>query len=168
MSTLVTVGNSAYPFARLLDPVAELVRANRLPAPIHVQNGATPFSAPGCTVTPFLDREQFEDCLNTCTLLIAHCGLTPIQGARRGLVPVVMSRLARFGETIDDHQQPLARALASEGRVVIAESGDELLPAVERALELQAKRKAAGQAMGEPALVGRIRHLFSEWEAARR
>jgi UDP-N-acetylglucosamine transferase subunit ALG13 len=168
VSTFITLGNSAYPFARLLDPLAELVRANRLPTPVYVQNGTTPFAAPGCTVTPFLDREQFEERLNSCTLLIAHCGLTPIQGARRGLVPVVMPRLARFGETVDDHQQPLARALASEGRVVIAESAGALMEAIERALELQAQRKASGEGSGEPALVGRIRHLFSEWEAARR
>ncbi len=168
MSTFITLGNSAYPFARLLDPLAELVRANRLPTPVYVQNGTTPFSAPGCTVTPFLDREQFEERLSTCTLLIAHCGLTPIQGARRGLVPVVMPRLARFGEHIDDHQEVLARALASEGRVVLAEFASELMPAVEQAMQLQTQRKASGEGIGEPALVGRIRQLFSDWEAARR
>jgi UDP-N-acetylglucosamine transferase subunit ALG13 len=168
VSTFITLGNSAYPFARLLDPLAELVRANRLPTPVYVQNGTTPFAAPGCTVTAFLDREQFEERLSTCTLLIAHCGLTPIQGARRGLVPVVMPRLARFGEHVDDHQEVLARALASEGRVVLAEFANELMPAVERALELQAQRKASGEGIGEPALVGRIRQLFSDWEATRR
>ncbi len=168
MSTFVTVGNSAYPFARLLDPVAELVRDKRLPTPVYVQSGVTPFAAGECTVSPFLDRESFDERLASCTLLITHCGLTPIQAARRGLVPVVMPRLVGHGESLDDHQEVLARALADEGRIVIAAAADELMPAITRALALQAERKSTGQGTGEPLLVGRIRQLFTEWEATLR
>lgn len=167
MSTFVTVGNSAYPFARLLDAVAELIRAGQLPGPVFVQSGVTPFPTEGCTVSAFLDREGFDERLSSCTLLITHCGLTPIQASRRGLVPVVMPRLAKFGELLDDHQEVLARALEDEGRIVIARTGEELLAAVGRALALQAERGRAGRVMEEPALVGRIRKLFSEWEAVR-
>lgn len=167
MSTFVTVGNSAYPFARLLDPVAELVKAGRLPGPVFVQSGVTPFVAEGCAVIPFLDRESFEERLNSCTLLITHCGLTPIQASRRGLVPVVMPRLVKYGELLDDHQEVLARTLEDDGRIVIARTAEELMPAVGRALRLQAGRTSEGRRMEEPALVGRIRKLFSEWEAVR-
>jgi UDP-N-acetylglucosamine transferase subunit ALG13 len=74
--------------------------------------------------------EQME----RATQVVSHAGVGTILCAiRAGHVPIVLPRLRRFEETVDDHQLDLARALASTNRVVLVEDADELASALERA-----------------------------------
>ena len=51
-----------------------------------------------------------------------------------GAVPIVVPRLARLDEVVDDHQVAFARQLAGRGLVVVAESEAELHAALDRAV----------------------------------
>ena len=57
-----------------------------------------------------------------------------------GKRPVVVPRLARLGEAVDDHQLVFARHLAGTGTVTIVEDLAELVPAVGSAGEVAAVR----------------------------
>jgi UDP-N-acetylglucosamine transferase subunit ALG13 len=62
---------------------------------------------------------------------VTHAGVGTIMTAlANGKHPVVMPRLARFGEAIDDHQLGLARRLAEAGYVTLAEDEKTLADAV--------------------------------------
>jgi len=57
--------------------------------------------------------------LDACDCVITHAGVGSILAARRaGHVPVVVPRLKRFDEHVDDHQAELTRALAASGKVI--------------------------------------------------
>lgn len=63
--------------------------------------------------------------------VVSHAGAgTILCAARAGQTPIVFPRLERFGETVDDHQLELARRLAEDGRVIVAESDSELVAAL--------------------------------------
>jgi UDP-N-acetylglucosamine transferase subunit ALG13 len=51
-----------------------------------------------------------------------------------GTVPIVVPRLARLDEVVDDHQVAFTRQLAGRGLVVAAESEAELHAALDRAV----------------------------------
>ena len=168
MSTFVTVGNSLYPFRRLLDEVARLASEGLLPAPIMVQHGHTPFSCAGCEPRALMDRVEFESALDSAQLVITHGGLTVFRAMRAGKVPVVMPRRVGIGESADDHQVDLTKPLADEGRIALATEPAELRRAVTVALELQHHRPASSHEMAAVPLVLEIKDLLHEWSLTKR
>lgn len=139
MSTFVSVGNATQPFARLLRAVRRL--APRLPQPVLVQHGSTPFSAHECHAIPFLAMSEFDRLVRESSLLIIHGGAgSVIHAVRAGKMPVVMPRRARDNEVVDDHQLGFALQLERLGRIVVAREEQDLERAVAEALERQANQ----------------------------
>jgi len=131
--TLVTVGNGRQSFQRLLDAVERI--AHVLPRPVIIQCGHTPFSSPDLEVRNFIENEEFLRLLNDASLVISHAGAgTIIQAVRAGHLPVVMPRLVRYGEIVDDHQLELAEALGRVGKVVPVLDPSDLGAATRKAL----------------------------------
>ncbi len=160
MSTFVTVGNPTQAFRRLLDAVVE-VRAD-LPAPITVQHGSTPFSADGCMARDYVGREEFGDLLVSSSIFIAHAGAgCLLEAIRAGKLPIVMARLRRYQEHIDDHQLQLSAALEDEGRVIVVSNAAELRAAIPLALRHQ---HAPTPSAAEPPLVGMVRDVLRSAE----
>lgn len=134
--TFVSVGNGTQHFDRLLNAVEKA--APDLPQPIHVQNGHTPFTSTRCHIHKFLEMGEFERMVAEAELLILHAGAgSVIHAVRSGKVPVVMPRLAEYGEHIDDHQVEFANVLADAGFAVAISDADALLDAARQALALQ-------------------------------
>jgi UDP-N-acetylglucosamine transferase subunit ALG13 len=65
---------------------------------------------------------------------VTHTGVGSVLCAREaGHVPVVVPRLHRFGEHVDDHQLELVAALGADGHVVPVTDIAGLTAAVEKA-----------------------------------
>lgn len=123
----VTVGSIHFPFARLVDA------AGALEGEVVVQHGpATP--PPGVSrAVEFLPFYEMAEYMRRADVVVTHAGVGSIVLAlQHGHVPVVMPRLRRFGETVDDHQVPLAELLAEHGTVVPAFEPADVAGAVAR------------------------------------
>lgn len=160
MSTFVSVGNATQPFNRLLDAVRDL--CSRLPQPVHIQYGSAQdincANCANCHAVPFVDMEQFEKRVTDAELLILHAGAgSVIHAVRAGKIPVVMPRLSRLGEHIDDHQVEFARELSLAGKVVLCDDASQLEQAIRTALERQLQKRDTHE---EPRLLGLIRNLL--------
>jgi UDP-N-acetylglucosamine transferase subunit ALG13 len=132
----VTVGNSNYRFRRLLDSVDALAGHGILKGEhVLIQAGHTPdFQPKYCKLRPFLPTEEFEKCLEQAELIISHCGSgTVLPAIQLGKLPVVMPRLKRYGEHVDDHQVQFVEALAAEGWIVPAYEPEDLPAAIAEA-----------------------------------
>jgi len=137
--TFVSIGNAKQVFPRLLNEVAMI--ASRLPQPVIVQHGHTPFECSVCKAKAFMKMEEFAEHVRDASLLIMHAGAGSIINAiESGKVPVVMPRRVSLGEHINDHQVEFAEALAKAGRVIMAETG-ELKGAVAKALSVKGDEK---------------------------
>ena len=78
--------------------------------------------------------EEALEAMGRASAVISHAGVGNILCAlESGHVPVVMAREARYGETVDDHQVELSRALEPTGQIILAETAADLPAAVERA-----------------------------------
>lgn len=136
MSTFVSLGNALQPFTRLLEGISRL--ATRFPQPVIVQHGHTPFRDGACQLVLFLGMQEFIEHVRKADLLIMHAGAGSIMHAvEAGKVPVVMPRRAAFGEHVNDHQVEFAQALAEAGKVVMANTPDDLARAAEEAMARQ-------------------------------
>jgi UDP-N-acetylglucosamine transferase subunit ALG13 len=122
----VTVGSTQFDFGRLMEALAALPAAD-----LSVQHGpATP--PPGAAeARAFMEFPEVVEQMEAADTVICHAGAGSILCAlRAGHTPVVVPRLQRYRETVDDHQMELARALHAEGRVIAVEDLSTLAEAV--------------------------------------
>jgi UDP-N-acetylglucosamine transferase subunit ALG13 len=121
----VALGTQAYPFDRLLrglDGVDE---------ELVVQGGASTYRPAGATWFDFLDFPQLLEYVREARVVISHAGVgTVMTAVGEGKRPLVVPRLARHGEAVDDHQLPFARRMHEAGLVLLVEDPAELPAAV--------------------------------------
>jgi UDP-N-acetylglucosamine transferase subunit ALG13 len=120
---LVTVGTTHFPFDRLMTALTALGVEEEL----VVQRGPSEVSIPGAVVVDFLSFEELADHIERSRLVISHSGVGSIMVAlARGRRPIVVPRLARFGEAVDDHQVEVAQQLDRQGRVTVVHDPSDL------------------------------------------
>jgi UDP-N-acetylglucosamine transferase subunit ALG13 len=123
-----TVGTHGQPFGRFLGALAGL------PGDVIVQYGHNPAPAGVAEAHAFLPFDVLNDLMRRADAVVTHAGVGSVLCAREaGHVPVVVPRLHRFGEHVDDHQTELVSALAADGHVVAVWDIAELPAAVARA-----------------------------------
>ena len=116
---LVTVGTNEARFDRLLDAVATLPRGERL----LVQHGHSKrVEHPDAELVSFLGYDQLAAAMGEARVVVTHAGVGSVLTAlAAGKRPVVVPRLRRHGEAVDDHQLQLARRLGEVGLARVAE-----------------------------------------------
>jgi beta-1,4-N-acetylglucosaminyltransferase len=133
------------------DPFDRLLRAAELLAgdeELVVQCGKSAVRPAGATCFDFASFERVLELMRDARVVVTHAGVGSIMAARAvGKRPVVVPRLRRFGEAVDDHQVALGRRLHAIGLVTLVEDVAGLPAAV---LEEQAfERTSAGGALVE-------------------
>lgn len=120
----VTVGTNEAPFDRLVG-ATELLAAEDA---VVVQRGSSSLRPTGVTCSDFLPFDELVGQVRRARVVVTHAGVGSVMVAlTNGKRPVVVPRLRRFGEAVDDHQVFLARRLEREGLVRVVED-PTLLP----------------------------------------
>ena len=134
---LVTVGTNEAPFDRL-------VRVFDTPGggsvggaeEVLLQHGASLLRPAGATCVDFLPFEDLVDAIRRARLVVMHAGVGSIMTAlANGKRPVVVPRLHRYGEAVDDHQLDLGRRLHDSGLVTLVEDPQDVPKVLETASE---------------------------------
>jgi UDP-N-acetylglucosamine transferase subunit ALG13 len=124
---VVSVGTNEARFDRLLEWVAALGPGEEL----VVQHGPSPVRPAGASSVPYLSFDELADLVRRSRAFVTHAGVGSIMMSLSvGRRPVVVPRLKRFGEAVDDHQVALAHRLASGGLVVAVDDPSSLPEAV--------------------------------------
>jgi UDP-N-acetylglucosamine transferase subunit ALG13 len=136
----VSLGTHEQPFERALD----LVEALAVHDELVVQHGHTP-PRPDWPRTRWLAFGSYEEVLSLlreASAFVCHAGVGTIMTALSlSKMPVVVPRLHRFGEHVDDHQLQIVRAFAAGGLVVPCFEGDDLAAAVAASRRLVGTRR---------------------------
>lgn len=104
----VTVGSQKFPFNRLLKKVDQMVLDRTITEEVYIQTGTSDYVPSHCRYQAFYNRNQFSQMLEACTVLITHGGTgTIIHAVKQGKKTIVVPRLSRYGEHVDDHQLEL-------------------------------------------------------------
>ena len=135
-----TVGSTQIPFERFVRALDALPGEQLL-----VQHGPVKPPAGAAQANAFMQFPQMIESMEAADVVVCHAGAGSILCAlRAGHTPVVVPRLKRYQETVDDHQVEFSRALAVEGKVIAVEDLDRLSAAVEAA----PPRTSAGERSG--------------------
>ena len=138
----LTVGTE-FPFDRLVRAVDEM-RANLvLTEEVFAQIGDGNYRPCNMHWVRTMDRPQYDQKMRECSAIIAHAGVGTILSCMELQKPLlVMPRLQRYKEHINDHQLGTVRNFESLGYMLVAYNTEELFTRVK---ELHAFQHRAGR-----------------------
>ncbi len=124
---LLTMGTYPLAFDRMIRAVDELVCRGLIEEEIFAQIGFSKYIPQHLKYERIMDKEVFDRCLKTASALIGHAGMGTITLALENDKPlVVMPRMKKYKEHVNDHQVGTAREFERMGHVLVAYDIDEL------------------------------------------
>ena len=130
----VAVGTQKFQLNRLLKAVDDLKGQGRLEDEVFAQTGHSDYAPQNYGYKDFLSREDFQSCIDRCDLLITHSGVaTIIAGLKLRKPVVVVPRLAKFSEHVDNHQLQIAESFAQKNLLLMCQDLEHLEGTVEQA-----------------------------------
>ncbi len=136
----VTVGTHYLGFERLIKEMDKI--ASRINEKIICQIGSTKYEPKNMNYFTFVeDEEKIAELYKKARIIISHAGAGSIFAALNYQKPlVVVPRLKKYNEHIDDHQLELAEVLEKEGKAVVIYDINNLENAIKKAKKLNYKR----------------------------
>lgn len=124
----VTLGTTKYSFKRPLLEIEKLVKQRSISEPIIVQAGYTELQSDFMEIKDFLSPEEIKSHYHRADIILAHGGTGSImKGLKLNKKVLVIPRLEKYGEHIDNHQLEVADELEKEGYLLVWQDGEDLL-----------------------------------------
>jgi UDP-N-acetylglucosamine transferase subunit ALG13 len=109
LKIVVTLGTLKYGFDRLLRRLVEIVPVG---SQVLWQSGSTDTSEYEIDGRDSLPEAELAEAMRDADVVISHAGVgSALTALESGRLPVLVPRLARFGEHVDDHQNQIATEL---------------------------------------------------------
>jgi beta-1,4-N-acetylglucosaminyltransferase len=122
----LTVGTQ-FPFDRLVKAVDKIASQNGFDERIFGQVGTTLYRPINFRAVASLEKNKFDKYLREAKAIISHAGMGTILMALEYKKPLlVMPRLKRYGEAVNDHQVDITRKFEQLGHILAAYSEEEL------------------------------------------
>lgn len=116
-----------FPFDRLIRTVDELVKAAAITDSVFAQIGNGTYEPTAMPFCRFLDKAAFDARLLEARAVISHAGIGTIATTlKHGKPMLVLPRLQRYGEHVNDHQVATARKYGELGHVVVAPQAEDI------------------------------------------
>lgn len=167
LTGVVTVGTDHHRFDRLMDWI-ERWNTSRPGAISWIAQHGSSRPLAGADGFGMKAREELLELLRTADVVVTQGGPGGIMDSREcGTAPIVVPRLARLDEVVDDHQVAFTRQLAGRGLVVAAESEADLHAALDRAVENPASLMVGAEASDVSQTVARFGAAVAELMASK-
>jgi UDP-N-acetylglucosamine transferase subunit ALG13 len=160
---VVTVGTDHHPFDRIVSWINQWLAAHpdRVGA-CFVQRG-TATVRPVCAESAFLGVGELTALLDAADVIVCHGGPASLAEAwSRDRMPIVIPRLARLGEHVDDHQADFCAKVAESGTIALARSLSGFTRLLDQAVQDPSRFRTSGAGSGVPAAVSRLGELVEE------
>lgn len=123
----VALGTQKFQFNRLLQIIDKLIDEKKIDEPVYAQIGNSDYRPRNFECSLFLDKSEFENRIKNCDVLITHSGVaTIIKGLKNEKKVIVVPRLAKYGEHVDNHQVQIAESFADQNYVIMCTEEDSL------------------------------------------
>jgi len=128
----VITGTHHQGFERLVRGMDEL--APHLKEKVIIQKGHTKYTPKNSEYFDFCTLEEMYGYIRKARVVVTHGGIGSITDALgEGKPVVVVPRLRRFGEHVDDHQLDITRELEKEGMITAVYDIKDLKGAIKKA-----------------------------------
>ena len=122
----LTVGTQ-FPFDRLVRAVDKAAGTNGFDEHIVAQIGESSYYPENFEAIPALEKVVFDQHLRKADSIISHAGMGTIAMALDHRKPLlVMPRLKKYGEVVNDHQLAIAKKFEELGYLLVAYSAEDV------------------------------------------
>lgn len=130
----VPLGTQKFPFNRLIEALNGLVeRGLYKPEEIVMQSSIYEVE-PKFTHYELIPAAQFDELIDKAELVITHSGVNSIISCMKRKKPlIIMPRLKKYGEHVDNHQVEIAELMKQKFDVVVVEDLSKLEEVIETA-----------------------------------
>jgi UDP-N-acetylglucosamine transferase subunit ALG13 len=160
---VVIVGTDRHPFDRLISWTNEFVEQHPENTEGFFIQWGTTSARPACPGARFLEVGELADLLDQADVIVCHGGPGTIAEAwARGRMPIVVPRLARLGEHVDDHQAEFCERFAALGRIALARTLPDFTRLLTEAAAEPTRFRATGSNSEADQAVARLGELIEE------
>lgn len=112
----VTVGMHEQGFDRLIEEVDRLKQTHSIEDDVYIQKGSTKYIPKYCAYSDFLSREDMKKLMLEADVIICHGGpATFTKAMALGKKTIIVPRLKRYGEHVNNHQLDFLDKINREG-----------------------------------------------------
>ena len=116
----VTVGTHEQPFNRLLENVDSLVADGIIKEKVMMQTGYSTYVPKHCEWKKMFSYEEMHSTINEARIVITHGGPASfIEVLQTGKTPIVVPRLEKFGEHVNNHQAEFVKVVSKRMNNII-------------------------------------------------
>jgi UDP-N-acetylglucosamine transferase subunit ALG13 len=161
-SVFVTVGTDHHPFDRLVRWTDDWLRTRPEPVACFVQSGTSRVPEVAAS-EPYLAFDDVLRSLREADVVVTHGGTGSIMLCRLvGTAPIVVPRVGRLGEHVDDHQVRFVQRVGRDGDILVAEDEERFRDLVESGLADPASRRRSPRRGRVEEAVARFESLVSD------
>lgn len=124
----VTVGTHEQPFNRLIQKIDELKRDGVIKDDVLMQTGFSTYEPKYCRWQKLFPFSKMKKNIKDARIIITHGGPSSfIMPLQEGKTPIVVPRVAKFHEHVNDHQLDFALAVNERYKnLIVVENVDDL------------------------------------------
>lgn len=123
----IVTGTQKFQMNRLLQKMDQLIENGEIQEEVFAQLGNSDYVPKHYSWTRFLGHDDFERKMEACDKLVTHSGVGSIlSGITKGKPVIVVPRLKKYSEHVDDHQIQIAEAFAEKNYVLLCNEKDDL------------------------------------------
>jgi len=123
----VITGTEQFPFDRFVQEIDRLKRDGTFLDDVFVQLGSCQYVPRHCSWERYIGFDEMANRIQDATLIIAHAGAgTTLLCLKMMKRPILVTRMKKYREHIDDHQVHFARNFEANGHVDVAYEIDDL------------------------------------------
>ncbi|AWZ44727.1 glycosyltransferase [Latilactobacillus sakei] len=111
----VTVGTHEQPFNRLVKAVDDLKMNGKITDSVFIQTGYSTYIPKACEYKDFITMGQMNKYMEEADTIITHGGPSSfIMALQHNKAPIVVPRLSKFNEHVNDHQLTFCNELVTK------------------------------------------------------
>ena len=146
MKIFVSVGTQKFQFDRLLMMVDKWEEKSDDVHEIFAQKGNSDYTPKWYKSTDFLDPESFLEYIKEADLIITHGGVgTIIKAIQNNKTTIVVPRLKKYSEHVDDHQLQIVESFSEMGYVLSYTDGDDFGELINIAADFSPREYVSGR-----------------------
>jgi beta-1,4-N-acetylglucosaminyltransferase len=122
----LTVGTQ-FPFDRLVMAIDDMIGKGLIDEEVFAQIGESSYKPLNFEYVISLEKKQFDDYITKTSKIISHAGMGTITMAMEYDIPLlVMPRLKKYNEVVNDHQVDIAEKFEKLGYLLVAYTVDQI------------------------------------------
>lgn len=121
----LTVGTQKFQFDRLLKMLDDFMAYEGVEYQVFAQTGNCRYEPKHYQYKSFVSKEEFQEYVELCDLVITHSGVATIMaGLKKNKPVIVVPRLKKYKEHVDNHQIEIANSFSEKNFVLMYREGE--------------------------------------------